>query len=133
MQREAGEREAQDEQRERTGLRERTAMDPSSASGAALGPAAAIPATDWPLAGSGSRWSDATTCAVLVIEPVWPTRTVIVSVAEPPFAMLPTVHAPVVELYVPPALLTYVTPSGSWSRTMTFDAGSGPKLVTTSV
>ena len=63
-----------------------------------VAPPAATPAVAWSLFGFGSRWSEATTAAVLEIDPVWPTRTVIVIVAELPTPRLPTVHAPVVEL-----------------------------------
>ena len=43
---------------------------------------------------------------------------------------MPTVQAPVVRLYVPPALLTNVTPAGRVSRTTTPVAPSGPWFVT---
>ncbi len=77
--------------------------------------------------------------AVLVI--VWPpvpllTVAVMVSVLDAPFVRLPIVHKPVEELYVVPAsgvLLTYVTPDGNWSVTVTTVASLEPLLVAVTV
>ena len=54
--------------------------------GGRVGPAAETPVVASSLPGSGSRWFEATTPTVLVIAPDWPTRTVIVRVAELPLA-----------------------------------------------
>ena len=50
---------------------------------------------------SGSAWSEAATSATFVTGVSVLTVAVSVSVASAPFAMLPTVHSPVVSSYAP--------------------------------
>ena len=86
---------------------------------------------DWVPVGSGVDW-DSTAVLVIVPELAF-TCTVMVAVALPPFAKVPTVQVMVAPqpLMEPVAVasLTQATPAGSESETLTLAAASGPAFV----
>ena len=85
------------------------------------------------LASDGSPVSEDTD-ALLAIAPASTARTVIVTVAEPPLAIVPRSQLTSGASYVQPALAdSNSTPLGSASPTETNSAASGPSFDTTSV
>src|SRR6516164_7054001 len=99
-------------------------MARSACCGVSVTPALLLP-------GLGSNWSAAVIVAVLVCGPELTTRAWMVRVSGVAAGTMPTIHRPVVLLYVPRLGVadTKVRPPGSRSVTATLVAASGPLLV----